>query len=96
VIRFASNFAKLDPVRPFESWALFGNQIMFCCTAPLGKKCWRLCLFPNGMDPGRKTESSAAFASCASSWVGGSLGRSIERFFVNLNHRNVISDPTGA
>jgi len=66
VIRFASNFAKLDPVRTFRELGFFGNQIMFFVAPhPLAKNSWRLCLFSQRDGPGRKTESSASVCSCA-------------------------------
>ncbi len=85
VIRFASNFAKLDPVRTFrELGSLWEPDYVLLHRIPWQKIVGGCVCFPTGWTLEEKQNHPLAFAHAPVPGLEAQLGPSIERFFVNL------------
>ena len=85
VIRFASNFAELDPVRTFrELGSLWEPDYVLLHRTPWQKIVGGCVCFPTGWTLEEKQNHPLAFAHAPVPGLEAQLGPSIERFFVNL------------
>jgi heme-dependent oxidative N-demethylase alpha subunit-like protein len=85
VIRFASNFAELDPVRTFrELGSLWEPDYVLLLRTPWQKIVGGCVCFPTGWTLEEKQNHPLAFAHAPVPGLEAQLGPSIERFFVNL------------
>jgi hypothetical protein len=85
VVRFASNFAKVDPVRTFrELGSLWEPDFVLLHRTPWQKIVGGCVCFPTGWTLEEKQNHPLAFAHAPVPGLEAQLGPSIERFFVNL------------
>jgi Protein of unknown function (DUF3445) len=85
VIRFASNFTQVDPVRTFrELGCLWEPDFVLLCRPARQKIVGGCVCFPTGWTLAEKQNHPLAFVHAPVPGLETQLGPSIERFFVNL------------